>query len=163
MTTSTGRQKEQTRGLSQQTCEQGREESNSSSSALIGRLGVWTLRIQSIVSDAFDATMREGGRGLSRGVAAPLSLSLSGPFPFCGTVGPFLLAVSLLVVQREGSYTVLSLSLATSWAQASCPPRPCLSAFGAQLPLCLSAAHTAFQSKNDFQISLFGVGRVQEV
>lgn len=78
MTTYTGRQKEQTTDLSQQTCEQGREETNSFSSALIGRLGGWTRRIQSIVSNAFDATVGEGGRGLSRGVAG-----LSGPFPFC--------------------------------------------------------------------------------
>jgi hypothetical protein len=69
------RKKEQSADLSQQTCEQDREESNSFSSLLIGWLGGWTLRIQIIVSDVFDATLGEGGRGLSRGVAAR-SLSL---------------------------------------------------------------------------------------
>lgn len=82
--------------------------------------------------------------------------ALSSPFPFCGIVGPFLLVVSLLVVQRESSYTVLLLSLAPSWVRASCPRRPSLSAFGAQLPLCLSAAHTGFQWKRASDLIVWG-------
>lgn len=60
-----------------------------------------------------------------------------------------LLTDSLLVVERESSFTVPLLSLASAWAWASCPHRPCLSAFGTQLPLGLFA-HTQDFNQNDF-------------
>lgn len=94
------------------------------------------------MDNVFDATLGAGEEGGAEAWLLALVHFLS-----VAQLAPSLLAVSLLVVQRESSYTVLLLSLASSWAQASCPHRPCLSAFGAQLPLCLSAAHTGFQSK----------------
>lgn len=49
--------------MSQQTCGEDREESNSFSSACIGLLGGWTLRIQNTIDDVFDATLGEGAEG----------------------------------------------------------------------------------------------------
>lgn len=86
-------------------------------------------------------------------------LTLRGSSVLCAC--PCLFADSLLVVQRESSYTVLLLSLASSWASASCPHRPCVLAFGASLPLCLFAQAQDFDPKA-FQIWLFGRGCVQE-